>query len=123
MALSPDFRDYVLELLEPFGPVQAKRMFGGAGLYLDGTIFAILSADTLFLKVDDQNRGRFEDEDMGPFNPSGKGNKFIRSYFECPPRLLEDKVELCEWARRSWDAGRRADATKVTKKPRKVIKP
>ncbi|MBL4693369.1 MAG: TfoX/Sxy family protein, partial [Magnetovibrio sp.] len=38
MAVSAEFQGYVVELLEPIGPVQAKRMFGGAGLYLDGTI-------------------------------------------------------------------------------------
>jgi len=120
MAVRAEFRDYVLELLEPFGQVQAKRMFGGAGLYLDGTIFAILAADTLFFKVDEQNRSGFEDEDMGPFNPFEDGKRFIRSYYECPPRLLEDEIELCDWARLSWDAGRRAEAKKKPKKAKKA---
>lgn len=119
MAVSSEFQDYVLEVLEPFGHVQAKRMFGGAGLYLDGTIFAILSADTLFFKVDDQNRPDFEAEDMPPFNPSKNGKRPIRSYFECPPRLLEDTDDLCDWARKSWDAGRRLDALKPAKKKKK----
>jgi len=123
MAISLEFRDYILELLEPFGTVQAKRMFGGAGLYLDGTIFAILSADTLFLKVDDENRDRFIEEDMEPFNPFEDGKRFIRSYYECPPRLLEDEDELCEWSKLSWEAGRRADALKSSTKKRKKTKP
>ena len=28
MAVSPDFRDYVLDLLEPLGRVRARAMFG-----------------------------------------------------------------------------------------------
>jgi len=122
MAVSAEFRDYVLELLEPFGQVQAKRMFGGAGLYLNGTIFAILASDTMFLKVDDENRKDFEAEDMGPFNPFDDGIRFIRSYYECPPRLLEDEIELCDWARLSWEAGRRADAKKKPKEHKKAKK-
>jgi len=117
MAVSLAFRDYVLELLEPFGPVRAKRMFGGAGLYLDGTIFAILADDTIYLKVDEQNRADFEAEDMGPFDPFEDGKRVIRSYFECPAHLLETPEELCDWALKSWQAGRRA----ITKKPRKKI--
>jgi len=122
MAMSAEFRDYVLELLEPFGHVQVKRMFGGAGLYLDGTIFAFLAADRLFLKVDDQNRSDYEAENMGPFDPFEDGKRFIRSYYECPPRLLEDEIELCDWARLSWDAGRRADAKKKPKAHKKAKK-
>lgn len=120
MAMSPEFRDYILELLEPFGPVRAKRMFGGAGLHLDGTIFAILAYDTIYLKVDDDNRPDFEAEDMGPFDPFKDGKRMIRSYFECPARLLEDPEELCDWARKAWRAGRRADAAKTEKKTRKT---
>lgn len=107
MAVSAEFRDYVLELLEPLGRVQAKRMFGGVGLYLDGTIFAILTDETVFLKVDDQNRSAFEAEGMPPFNPFKDDKRLIKSYSECPPRLLEDSDALCDWARTSWQAGRR----------------
>ena len=119
MALSLEFRDYVLELLEPFGNVQAKRMFGGAGLYLDGTIFAILGDDLLYLKVDDQNRPAYEEEGMKPFDPFEDGKRVIRSYYECPSRLLEDEDELCDWARLSWQVGRRSDALKPKKKKKK----
>ena len=34
MPVSADFRDHLLDQLEPLGPVSARRMFGGAGLYL-----------------------------------------------------------------------------------------
>ncbi len=33
MALSPQYRDYALDLLAPLGPVRARRMFGGGGLF------------------------------------------------------------------------------------------
>ena len=33
---------WVQEALEPLGPVTMRKMMGGATLYLDGTIFAIL---------------------------------------------------------------------------------
>lgn len=116
MALSKEYQAYALELLEPFGPVQAKRMFGGAGLYLDTTIFAVIMNDTLYLKVDDQNRADFDAEDMAVFDPFNDGKRIIKSYRECPSRLLEDAQELCRWARKSWDAGRRSDLAKAKKK-------
>ena len=118
MAFSEEFRDFIVEQLEPLGTPQVKRMFGGAGLYLDGTIFALLADDVLYLKVDEQNRADFEAEDMEPFKPFEDGRMVLKSYYECPPYLLEDPEALCDWARNSWAAGRRADAAKATKKKR-----
>jgi len=56
---------------------------------------------------------------MEPFKPFEDGKMVLKSYYECPPRLLEDADELCDWARKSWQAGRRAVAVKalVKKKP------
>ena len=119
MAFSKEFSDFIVEQLEPIGPVQVKRMFGGAGLYLDGTIFAILADDVLFLKVDDANDADFEAESMPVFDPFDDGKRQIRSYRECPARLLEDTDELCQWARASWEAGRRMDAAKAVQKRKK----
>ena len=54
--MSPEFRDYLLELLAPLEGVTARRMFGGGGLYLEDTMFAIVADDVLFLKVDETNQ-------------------------------------------------------------------
>ena len=43
----------------------ARRMFGGWGLHIDGLTIAIVTnlgaGDKLWLKADDETRGRFED--------------------------------------------------------------
>jgi DNA transformation protein len=36
----------------PIGEVTVRALFGGAGLYLDGRIFAILGRDDLWFKSD-----------------------------------------------------------------------
>jgi len=110
MAFSKEFCAFVIDLLEPLGPVQSKRMFGGAGLYLDGTIFALLFGDELYLKVDDQNREDFVAEGMEPFTPFEDGSTVLKSYHQCPAHLLDDPDDLCQWARASWEAGRRVQA-------------
>ncbi|MCH6590508.1 MAG: TfoX/Sxy family protein [Rhodospirillales bacterium] len=109
MAVSPDFRDYVLDLLEPLGRVRARAMFGGAGLYLDDTFFAILANDVLYLKVDERNRGEFEAAGAAPFKPFAD-KPHTMSYYEAPADVMEESDELCAWARRAWEAARRAGA-------------
>jgi DNA transformation protein and related proteins len=36
-----EFASFVVECLQPLGPVSARRMFGGCGIYLHGTMFAL----------------------------------------------------------------------------------
>ncbi|MFZ2507574.1 MAG: TfoX/Sxy family protein, partial [Steroidobacteraceae bacterium] len=69
MAVSDEFRDYVLEQLASAGKVSPRRMFGGVGLYLDGLFFALIDDDTLYFKTDDANRLRFEQAGSRPFCP------------------------------------------------------
>ncbi len=47
------------DLFEPFGAVEVRRMFGGAGIYASGLCFAIESNDEVFLKVDPETQAVF----------------------------------------------------------------
>src|SRR5574340_158634 len=60
MANSPEFVSHALDLLSLVGPVQARAMFGGHGLYGRGGMFGLLDDDELFLKTDDLCRTPFE---------------------------------------------------------------
>ena len=118
MTMSPNFREYLVDQLEPFEPVAAKRMFGGGGLFRDGTMFALIADDVLYLKAHEQNQADFEDRGMGPFFYEKKDRKepVKMSYWEVPPNVLEDPGELCQWAVRAWEAARRSGTGKKNKK-------
>ena len=113
MAPSDGFKDFIKDQLAGFGPVTIRNMFGGAGVYADGVMFAILSNDILYLKADEASARAFAAEGMGPFTyqPAGKP-PVAMSYWEVPPRLLEEPDELAEWAR---EAHRIAYASKKAK--------
>ena len=53
MAVTEGFKDFVTELLSGVGPVTIRNMFGGAGVYADGVMFAIVADDVLYLKADE----------------------------------------------------------------------
>ena len=109
MALSASFRDMLAELLAPAGTIAIRRMFGGAGLYVDVIIVGLLDDDTLFLKVDDLNRPDFEAEGMAPFTyATSTGQNSLPSYWRCPERLFDEPDELIAWVRRSLGASQRA---------------
>jgi DNA transformation protein len=99
MAVSDDFRDFVLEQLAPAGRVTPRAMFGGVGLYLDGLFFALIDDDTLYFKTGDSNRARFEQAGSKPFCPFPDRPDQAMAYWQVPAEVLEDADQLAAWAR------------------------
>jgi DNA transformation protein len=99
MAVSDDFRDFVLEQLASAGRVTSRAMFGGVGLYLDGLFFALIDDDTLFFKTDDRTRRRYERAGSKPFCPYPDRPEQSLGYWTVPADVLEDAEELAGWAR------------------------
>jgi DNA transformation protein len=102
----PDkFSAFLLELLTPLGPVSARRMFGGVGLFINGMMFALIAREELFFKVGDANRAAFEAAGEAPFSYETKnGSHTIGSYWRCPPDLLDDAETFRDWARAAIEA-------------------
>lgn len=101
--------DRIVEMFVAFGPVNVRRMFGGIGIYADGTMFALAHEGLIYLKVDDGNRGDFEREGMSPFAYTAKnGKRAVMSYWRLPDALYDEPEDLARWAARALDAARRA---------------
>ena len=100
MAVSAEFRAYVLEQLGRVAPVTSRSMFGGVGVYSEGVFFAVVDDDRVYFKTDDGNRADFERAGMGPFQPFGEDAKPM-SYHELPGELLESPDELRPWMEKS----------------------
>lgn len=103
-----ELTDYLQELLRDFGPIQAKRMFGGYGIYHQGLMFALIADDTLYLKADDQNRGAFEQLDLPAFRYAKQGKEVTMSYYQAPADMLEEPEQAMYWAHLAYAAALRA---------------
>ena len=110
----PEHVAHVLERLAPLGVVEARRLFSALGLYCDGVIFAIVSKEQIYLKVDDVSRPAFEAKGMEPFRPRA-GKSTAIPYFTLPDSSLDDDDALRSWARLAIDAGLRGQARKIGK--------
>jgi len=109
-----EFTNYVLDQLAPLGPIAVRRMFGGAGVFLDGRMFALLADDMLYLKADDLTRPEFETAGMARFTYETKGRPKSMSYYGVSEDMLDDAETLCVWARKAVEAALRAQAGKKT---------
>ncbi len=98
--------EFIRELFAPFGPVTVKRMFGGAGIWSDGLMFALVFDGAIFLKVDETSIPDFEREGSQAFvytrakSPGRVGHASL-SYWRLPERLYDDPDELAVWAGRA----------------------
>jgi len=101
MPVSSDYLNYVLEQLAGLGGVSARRMFGGVGLYCEELFFALVDNDTLYLRVNDDNRADYTAHGMGQFRPYADRPEVSMTYYETPAEILEDPAQLVVWAQRS----------------------
>ena len=59
MKADDPFPARITRLLMPLGPVRARSMFGGCGIFLDDLMFALITWNRLYFKVDDETKPRF----------------------------------------------------------------
>ncbi len=123
MPRTDSFMEYTLELLEPLGPVQARSMFGGWGLYFGGRMFGLIIQGQLYLKTDEVTRPAFEAEGCRPFIYQSRGKEQPMSYWTPPADAEDDGRRLLPWARRAVDAASRAAMKKAAKKAPTAKKP
>ncbi|MDH3670431.1 MAG: TfoX/Sxy family protein [Gammaproteobacteria bacterium] len=106
-----EFVAYLKEVFEQFGSIQARRMFGGYGIYHDGIMFGLVADDTLYLKADEVTVEHFVSRSLEQFE-YGKGNKVVKmSYYLAPDEIFDDPEQATVWARRALEAASRAKPT------------
>jgi DNA transformation protein len=114
----PEFVAWVVERLEPLGPLRTRAMFGGHGLWLDDTVgeepgargkglfFALFADDVLYLKADDETRAFYTEQALEPFRPFDGDT--VMDYYPVPDEVLEDPEALLAWANRALGAALRS---------------
>lgn len=94
-----EFANFVVELMAGFAPVQARRMFGGFGIFWQGLMFAIILDDKLYIKVDDVSEPQFARRGLSRFQYETKGRTASLRYCEAPPEVYDEPEQMAHWAR------------------------
>ncbi|WP_137929978.1 TfoX/Sxy family protein [Mesorhizobium comanense] len=100
----------IAELFQGLGPVSIRRLFGGKGIYFEGVIVAIVLRGELKLKADEQSALDFEAAGCKQWTYTGSrhGKLVAMPYWSIPDSAFDDPDEMTLWARRAYEAGRRA---------------
>ncbi|HTV45275.1 MAG TPA: TfoX/Sxy family protein [Stellaceae bacterium] len=114
MVASDSFAEFLCEELAPLGHVTTRRMFGKTGVFCDGFMLGMVTENTLYFRVDDENRLAFaEAASFPPLNYEKAGQLIDLSFWRAPERLFDEPEELVEWARAALAAARRVAARRT----------
>ena len=112
MALDHGLIDWVTEAMEPVGTVSFRHMMGGATLYCDGIVFAILVMDALWFKADKVSDAVWDAAGCAQFTYEMNGKTGRMNYRRAPDDVYDDSAELRRWGALAIEAGRRAPSKK-----------
>lgn len=104
MAVSDAQIEAIHDLFAGVGPITTRKMFGGLGIYADGTIFAVVMSDgSVRLKGAGQMAKTFDAEgwDRWTYSRSGSDKITAMPYWALPDALLDDPDSASGWARRA----------------------
>jgi DNA transformation protein and related proteins len=124
MVASDGFAEFLREQLAALGPITMRRMFGKTGVFCDGLMLGMVRDNTLYFRVDEDNRAAFKEaECVPPLDYEKKGGVIDLSFWRAPERLFDEPDELAAWARLALAAARRVAAKRERMAPRRKSKP
>ena len=94
---SKEYAKYIEEILNPFGPIKIRAMFGGYGVYKADLVFAIIVDSELYFKAGPSNIEYYKSQGSRPFSYNSKGKTISMSYYLVPLDVLEDEEMLQKW--------------------------
>lgn len=115
---------FACDLLSGMGPVSARRMFGGAGLYAGPVMFGLIDDGRIYLKTDAALQDDLKaagalswiyTEHKGP----KAGIPQETSYWSLPDSALDDPDEAADWGRRALAAAEAIKAAALKRRSRR----
>lgn len=112
---------HCIELLGGPAHAQARRMFGGHGIRVDGLFVALIAFERLYLKADDLARAEFAAAGCRPFEYTKKaGQTLVMAYWTAPDEAMDSPAAMQPWLRLAMASALRAQAAKAPAAPRKA---
>src|SRR3954454_7139973 len=120
MVASETYAEFLREQLAPLGRVTLRRMFGKSGVFCEGVMLGVVTENTLYFRVDDQNRATFKEaECFPPLNYAKKGETIDLAFWRVPERLFDEPDELVSWGRAALEAAQSVAAKREGTTPKR----
>ena len=110
VAVDTGLIDWIAECTAPLGTLTRRAMMGGATLYLDGQVFAIVGSEGgLWFKADATSEATWDAAGCERFSFTfADGRVGTMNYRRAPDDVFDDADAMREWAALGLEAGLRA---------------
>lgn len=97
--------DYYVDQLSPWAKTTTRQMFGAVALYRYDQVFAMVWHGSLYFKVDNDSRKDYQTAGSHALGYVSEGEEqALKSYWEVPADVIEDREQLPQWAERAYHA-------------------
>jgi DNA transformation protein len=111
-----EFVNYLVDLMQSIGPVTAKSMFGGHGIFLNKLMFALVADSALYFKTGKELENELKLRGSEAFTYNKKGKPIKMSYYQAPEEALENQDDMKVWASKAYNAALQAAEKNPKKK-------
>lgn len=87
-----------MRLFELLGQVKSRSMFGGFGIFVDDTMFALVVNNQLHLRADDESAKVFTERGYLPYVYKKRGFPVVTKYFALPDTCWLDPTTILQEA-------------------------
>ncbi|PUA19556.1 TfoX/Sxy family protein [Glaciimonas sp. PCH181] len=95
--------EHYVDQLASWAHISTRPLFGACGLYRQGHVFAMVWQGALYFKVDDDSRLAYVAAQSHTLGYVSNGEQHaLKSYWEVPADVVEDRETLCLWAERAY---------------------
>ena len=93
--------DQAKDLFADLGTISHRKMFGGAGIYTEGVMFALVLSDEIMIKATGSFSDDLQAQGSTPFVYEAKGKSSKISYWRLPETAFDDPDEALNLAQRA----------------------
>ncbi|MDE1513707.1 MAG: TfoX/Sxy family DNA transformation protein [Vibrio sp.] len=83
-----------MRLFEQLGRVKSRSMFGGFGIFVDDTMFALVVNDTLHIRADEASIEKFKQQGYAPYVYKKRGFPVVTKYYALPDNCWSDPASI-----------------------------
>ena len=106
-----------MRLFEQLGRVKSRSMFGGFGIFVEDTMFALVVNDKLHIRADSVTVDKFKQQGYQPYIYKKRGHPVVTKYYALPDDWLENAEATLSEAKCSLDIAKKEKASQALAKP------
>lgn len=109
-----------LRLLSSLGKVTSRSMFGGFGVFIDDTMFALVVQDKLHLRGSDETINLFKEQGLEPYIYKKRGFPVVTKYFAISPESWKEPDLILIQAVVAFDVAKKDKEKQKTAAPTRI---